>query len=152
MGGGLSSGKLTGIVAIGTDLKNDHPVGIQYCGGGVTGDGAGGFTGSTCTNTEFIGTTSTTTSDGRTGQVKTAMINSQPAFWVDVDGDAAGRGKNDIRLYSRDFSAAGGAANTPSVECGSCHDPHAESVGTNNVAFMRVEATGSKICLSCHVK
>lgn len=152
MGGGLDTGALTGIVAIGADLKNDHPVGIQYCGGGVRGDGAGGWTTSTCSNDEFIGTTSGSTSDGRTGQVKTAMINGQPAYWVNVDGDATGRGKNDIRLYGRNFTSVGGGTNTPSVECGSCHDPHAETAGTNNVAFMRVEATSSKICLSCHVK
>jgi len=147
MGGGVTSGALTGLVNLGGDLKDDHPIGVQYCGGGITAT-AGGAVNGTCVNTEFIGPGgSTTTSDGRTAALDGALINSKQAFWVDVD-QAAGRGKGDIRLYSRTFTAGAG----PSVECGSCHDPHVESLGNNNVAFMRVTATGSKICLSCHVK
>jgi hypothetical protein len=35
--------------------------------------------------------------------VKTASINSNQVFWVDVDGNT-GRGKGDLQLYTRDFS------------------------------------------------
>lgn len=150
MGGGISGGMLTGVVALGQDLSDDHPIGIQYCGGGVNGDGTSSFTGSTCADGDFVGTGSTTTSDGRTAQLKTAQINNAQQFWVELGGNAT-RSKTDIPLYNRSFTGVGGSANTPSVECGSCHDPHVEKIG-NNVAFMRVDVAGSKICLSCHVK
>lgn len=141
--------KITGIAniggATGKDLTNDHPIGIQYCGGGLTG--ATTTVSGTCNDLDFVAAASTTTSDGRTAQVKTKEVNTKQVFWVDVDG-TAGRGKGDIQLYSRDFA---GASGTPSVECGSCHDPHVEA-GTNGISFMRVSTAGSKICLSCHIK
>ncbi|OYU99507.1 MAG: hypothetical protein CFE45_12695, partial [Burkholderiales bacterium PBB5] len=35
-----SAGRLSsGAALIGTDLTNDHPIGIQYCGGGLAGSG-----------------------------------------------------------------------------------------------------------------
>lgn len=151
MGGGISGGKLTGVVMLGTDLTNDHPIGIEYCGGGVTTSGAGAFTASTCNDTDFINTSSqNTTSDGRTADLTVGMIGTGEAVWIDLGG--AGRQKTDIPLYVRDFSASGGSASGPSVECASCHDPHVAAVGVNNVAFMRVTASGSQICLSCHIK
>ena len=142
---------------IGTDLRNDHPIGIAYCGGGLTGT-ASAVAGN-CSDSDFVGAVAggaTTTSDGRTGEVKTASINSKQVFWIDLPahGVAAGagdakRGKQDIALYTRDFTSASG---TPSVECGSCHDPHVETKGSDGINFMRVTTAGSKICLSCHVK
>lgn len=150
MGGGISAGALTGVVALGADLQDDHPIGIEYCGGGVYGNGTTGFTGTACNDTDFIGTTSGSTSDGRTAQLLTASINSAQQFWVELGGNTT-RSKSDIQLYNRDFTSKGRNANTPSVECGSCHDPHVEAIGSN-VAFMRVTAAGSQICLSCHVK
>jgi cytochrome c553 len=137
------------IPMLGTDLRNDHPIGIEYCGGGLTGSST--TVSGTCKDTDFVGASSTTTSDGRTALVKTASVNSNQIFWVDVDG-SSGRGKGDIQLYTRDFSGKGGAAAGPSVECGSCHDPHVESKNSDNIMFMRVTTAGSKICLSCHVK
>jgi hypothetical protein len=137
------------IPMLGTDLRNDHPVGIEYCGGGITG--SGNTISGSCKDSEFIADTTTTTADGRTAVLKTTTINSNQIFWVDVDGNA-GRGKGDIQLYTRDFSGKGGSASGPSVECGSCHDPHVESKGSDNIMFMRVTTAGSKICLSCHVK
>lgn len=142
-----------GITNLGADLKDDHPIGIQYCGGGLTADGVGGVTG-TCADSDFISTATTTTSDGRLATVNSALINGGNVFWVDLpshDGTAKDgkRGKQDIALYTRDFT---GGAGTPSVECGSCHDPHVESKGTDGISFMRVSTAGSKICLSCHVK
>lgn len=40
-------------------------------------------------------------------------------------------------------------ADTGGVECGSCHDVHNK---LNNTYFLRVTATGSAICLACHIK
>lgn len=124
---------------LGSDLKNDHPIGIEYCGGGVTGSGT--TVTASCADADF--------KKGAT-ELYTASINSNQVFWVEVDGNAT-RGKGDIHLYTRDFTSKGGDANGPSVECGSCHDPHVEP-GTNGISFMRVTTAGSQICLSCHVK
>jgi predicted CXXCH cytochrome family protein len=137
--------KITGVAMIGTDLRNDHPIGVEYCGGGITGSGV--TVSGSCTNSDFIGPGSTTTSDGRTATLMASSINGNQSFWVDVDGNA-GRGKGDIMLYTRSFA---GAVLRPSVECGSCHDPHVEST-SSGVNFMRVTTAGSQICLSCHVK
>lgn len=150
--GSNGTGKPTGAALLGTSLTNDHPVGIEYCGGGITANATTGVLAGSCANSEFINATSSTTGDGRTAQLVGGAINSVAAVWVDVDGTPAARAKGDVRLYLRDFTSVGGSASTPSVECGSCHDPHLEATGTNNVAFMRVTPDGSKICLSCHVK
>jgi hypothetical protein len=129
-----------GVTNLGTDLRNDHPIGIQYCGGGLTGSST--TLNGVCKDLDFIGGT---LSAGK--QVQTATINSNQVFWVEVNS-TPGRQKDDIALYTRTFTAGAG----PSVECASCHDPHVESKGTDNIAFMRVTTDGSQICLSCHVK
>jgi predicted CXXCH cytochrome family protein len=135
---------------LGTDLRNDHPIGIEYCGGGLTGSGTT-VSGSCTKNTDFISGSAGTTSDGRTAQVKTASINNNQVFWIALGGSTY-RAKTDIHLYTRDFSGKGGSAAGPSVECGSCHDPHVDSKGSDNIMFMRVTTSGSQICLSCHTK
>jgi hypothetical protein len=133
------------VARLGTDLRNDHPIGIAYCGGGLSGTGTA--LSGTCRDTDFV--TGTADAEGR--QVQTDQINTNQVFWVNVNG-ATGRQKDDIQLYTRTFTAGAG----PSVECGSCHDPHVESKvnGTvnDNIAFMRVTTDGSKVCLACHVK
>jgi hypothetical protein len=146
-GANQTAGSLTGAITnLGADLKNDHPIGIAYCGGGLTG--AAGVVSGTCADGDFISPAIASTSDGRTATFKTATINTNQVFWIDLDASGT-RGKADINLYTRTFAAG---ANRPSVECGSCHDPHVESKGSDNVMFMRVTTAASKICLSCHVK
>jgi hypothetical protein len=130
-----------GVTNLGSDLRNDHPIGIQYCGGGLSG--ATTTLSGSCTDADFVNGTA----DGAGRLVKTATINSNQVFWVEVNG-TAGRQKDDISLYTRTFTAGAG----PSVECASCHDPHVETKGTDGIAFMRVTTSGSAICLSCHVK
>lgn len=148
-GGNQTAGALSvGIITnIGKDLTNDHPIGIQYCGGGLTGS-ASAVSG-TCKDSDFVGATANAAALNPTSTVKTASVNSRQIFWVETGADGSGRQKTDIALYTRDFTSAAG---TPSVECGSCHDPHVESKGTDNIMFMRVTTAGSAICLSCHVK
>ncbi|MDS4015270.1 MAG: cytochrome c3 family protein [Candidatus Accumulibacter sp.] len=122
------------IAMLGKDLTNDHPIGIQYCGGGQT---AATPTGA-CKDTDFKGPGS---------GLNSATINSQLVWWVDstgAGGTAGSRDKTDMILYSRAFAAGTG----PSVECASCHDPHTET----NPTFLRVSNVGSGVCLSCHVK
>jgi Doubled CXXCH motif (Paired_CXXCH_1) len=130
-------GMLTGGAAlIGTDLRNDHPIGIQYCGGGIV-NGAG-----TCVDKDFVAP------QFRTITTQGGATISQ--YWVDTKvGTPNTRDKTDMLLYARQFTAGNG----PSVECGSCHDPHVQE-GENGAGatFLRVANTGSAVCLSCHVK
>ncbi len=126
-----ADGKMTGIANLGADLSNDHPIGIQYCGGGPNATTPTGA----CTDTDFVAP-------------QNATINTNLVWWVDTSGGTAGtRQRTDMLLYTRSF----GGTNGPSVECGSCHDPHAPAVGTQ-VAFLRVSNAGSALCLACHVK
>ncbi|NMG32552.1 cytochrome c3 family protein [Aromatoleum evansii] len=137
------AGQLSGVAALGEgtkDLSNDHPIGIQYCGGGVTG--AADTVTANCADLDF-----------RTAELRTKSINNQQAFWIDRGTAANQRDKGDIILYTRDFGTAGTPAMGPSVECASCHDPHSSKTTTNSdVNFMRVTTAGSQICLACHVK
>lgn len=118
------------IVNIGTDLTNDHPIGIQYGGGGVDSTNPTG-----------------TTADPDFNTVQYAVINSKDIWWVDTAiGTGGSRDKTDIQLYTRsDFT---GANPEPSVECASCHNPHT----SDNPTFLRIANTGSAVCLACHVK
>lgn len=138
-----ATGRLSGGVALlGTDLSNDHPIGIQYCGGGLSGTGT---------------TVSGTCRDGDFRLPQTASINNNQAFWVDTGG--VGKQRTDLPLYVRDFGAGVGGVG-PSVECGSCHDPHVSAgqagpTGTGQVAgatFLRISNASSAVCTACHVK
>ena len=122
---------------IGVDLTDDHPIGIPYCGGS-TNYASGSF--GTCNDQDFV-------SSGWGSKT----VNGQVVYWLDTvgtGGTAGVRDKTDIIFYTRTFSGG----DKPSVECGSCHDPHVESKGTDNISFMRVTTSGSAICLACHVK
>jgi hypothetical protein len=134
-----AAGRLnSGAALIGTDLSNDHPIGIQYCGGGLTG--AGTTVSGTCKDSDFKAP-------------QTQVINGNQIFWVDTGG--TGKQRTDLPLYQR---AAGGLG--PMVECASCHDPHVSSgqagpATTGQVAgetFLRVSNASSAVCTACHVK
>jgi len=128
-----AEGRLTGIANLGTDLSNDHPIGIEYCGGGPTVLAAG----TACNDKDFVTPTSGT-------------LGGATVFWVNttVTGSTADREKTDMVLYNRAF----GTDTAPSVECASCHDPHVAAKNTNEVAFLRVSQASSGVCLACHVK
>ena len=117
-----------GIANLGTDLSNDHPIGIQYCGGGHTVSGGVG----TCADTDFVAPVA-------------QNIGGQNVFWVNTSVGTANREKTDMILYNRGFATAGAG---PSVECASCHDPHRADTNT----FLRIANAGSAVCLACHVK
>ncbi len=119
----------SGIANLGTDLSNDHPIGIQYCGGGYTIASATG----TCADADFTAPIS-------------AVIGGTRVFWVETGGNTT-RSKTDLTLYNRDFGVAAGGVG-PSVECASCHDPHSDA----NPTFLRRSNAVSALCLSCHVK
>ena len=131
-----ASGLLPVSVAnLGTDLSNDHPVGIQYCGGGwsaatSTSSGAGG----TCKDPDFKAPA-------------TGTIGGATAWWVDSSVGVTGtREKTDMILYARAPTSFVGNYQ-PFVECASCHDPHSA-----NATFLRIQNTGSAVCLACHSK
>jgi hypothetical protein len=135
-----------GVANLGTNLSNDHPIGIEYCGGGLTagtGTTAGQVTG-TCRDGDF----------NRTG-VRTATINSNQVFWIETGVSDNAKTRTDLPLYTRTFAARGAG---PSVECGSCHDPHVAEgqTGPNGqvagATFLRISNASSAVCTACHVK
>lgn len=127
-------GKIAGVANLGTDLRNDHPIGIQYGGGNLTSAAPSG-----------------TTRDKDFAAPATAVIGSQQAWWVNTTatGSTNNREKTDMILYSRPVTNFGGSGTDvePSVECASCHDPH-----TANQTFLRVVNDNSAVCLACHTK
>lgn len=138
----------TAIFNLGTDLTNDHPVSVQYGGGGIV-DGGG------TTNDEDF--------------VQPVQVPGIARWYVNNTNatvQQAGFDKWDFKLYTRNPSDAGETfQNTPTsnatgaqpfVECGSCHDPHFETT-----TFLRMPGTpdgatesnaGSQVCLACHTK
>ncbi|MBI2313863.1 MAG: cytochrome c3 family protein [Betaproteobacteria bacterium] len=114
----------TGVANLGSDLRDDHPIGIRYCGGGPTQASPT----TACTDGDFFAPSN-------------SVIGGQTVFWVDTGG--AGRQKTDLILYNRTFTAGVG----PSVECASCHDPH-----TTTSLFLRLSNANSALCLTCHNK
>lgn len=125
-------GPPTVITNLGKDLTNDHPIGIQYAGGGYsisnpTGPG---------NDTDF-------------NQASTKIQGVTRVWWVNTDGGTSDFEKTDMKLYTR-VATKGSFPGDPQpyVECASCHDPHVDY----NPTFLRIDPTGSAVCLSCHNK
>lgn len=122
------------ITNIGTDLRNDHPIGIQYGGGGISATAP-----------------TAQTRDPDFSAPKNASLNGTTVWWVDTETTPNGtRQKTDMLLYTRakDQGYVGQTDAEPFVECASCHDPHTSA----NPTFLRVSNAGSAVCLACHVK
>jgi hypothetical protein len=129
----------TPVPMLGRDLSNDHPISMQYAGGGVsttTHPADGTFTG-TLGDTDFVAPERVT-------------LNQQPIWWVDGPvGTTGTREKTDMLLYTRNDLGI----QEPFVECGSCHDPHnSSSQGPGSVAFLRTSNAASAVCVACHTK
>jgi len=133
-GANQSGGLMTGVANLGKDLRNDHPIGIQYGGGGIK---------------DSTPTAATTDPDFKAP--KNALVGTTRVWWVDTEAGTGNgtRQKTDMMLYTRVASAGytGQTEPEPFVECASCHDPH-----TTNSTFLRISNAGSAVCLSCHVK
>ena len=129
-----ASGKMpAGITNLSQDLKNDHPIGIQYGGGGIT-----------------VNAKTAATKDPDFKAPANTDLNGTTVWWVDTEGTANGtRQKTDLLLYTRAASAGytGQTVAEPFVECASCHDPH-----TTNATFLRISNANSAVCLACHTK
>jgi len=142
-----------------TDLSNDHPVSMQFGGGGVS-----------VTNPS---PTKTFDPDFFVPSVMNAPLNSGlQKLWYIESGtvnslNGAARDRQDIILYTRNNVAGDTATLQPTVECGSCHDPH----NVRNPTFLRISNSGttttpnnadmiypnanggpSGLCLTCHNK
>lgn len=129
IGSGVGTMSTNVISNLGVDLRNDHPVGIQY--GGYS-EGRGQI------DPNFV--------NSATG-LQSAIMLGRRRWWVDTERvPNANRDKTDMILYTRSVNGV----DQPFVECATCHDPHRGS-GTNP-AFMRLTNRGSNLCLSCHVK
>ena len=163
--GGILAG---GIVQnLGTDLRNDHPVSMQYAGGGVSTATPSGPT----NDPDFVALEPDQAHPR--GFTLENMAAPNPTlgtlWWIernDLSLNNGGRDRTDIILYTRiegDTGIAGGPQ--PFVECGSCHDPH----NIDNPTFLRVSngipaslqndfptavdpLYGSALCLTCHTK
>lgn len=132
------SNKITGVANLTNgsdgDLTNDHPIGIEYCGGSANGVN---YDATNCGDKDFKAAT------------KHASKN---LWWVDTDvGTSNVREKTDMILYTRN-EAGNGNKDKAYVECASCHDPHVEAKDSKQVAFLRVSQASSGVCLSCHTK
>ncbi len=104
--GDTADGKLlsgAGVDFIGTDLSNDHPIGMSYGGGGCSSTGAVGAAGG-CNDADF----------------KAAQTGLGGMFQV---GSSTPGAKDAMRLYGSTLSSA-------TVECASCHDPHTDANAT----------------------
>lgn len=136
---GTSIGIMTGapVPMLDTDLTDDHPVSIQYGGGGLTAADPNGQATGPLGDPDF-------------NLPWRDTINSQPIWWVDsAVGTAGVRERTDMLLYTRDDLGI----QEPFVECGSCHDPHnASTQGPGSVAFLRVSNAASQVCTTCHIK
>jgi predicted CXXCH cytochrome family protein len=137
---GVADGKMTGLAKVGPDLTNDHPVGIQYCGGGIS-------TGGTDTTAVSTGTCKDPDFNAPTND----SIGNARVWWVEPQtGSVAGRQKTDIMLYARAGTTTDATNGwfQPWVECASCHDPHSDA----NATFLRMSNAQSAVCLTCHNK
>jgi predicted CXXCH cytochrome family protein len=115
----------TAITNLGTNLQNDHPIGIGYCGSSVAPTGAT----LTCGDADFNAPSS-------------SVVNTKRIWFVEGTGGDGVRQKTDLLLYTR------AGDDLPRVECASCHDPH----NTSNGTFLRRSNAGSNLCLTCHNK
>lgn len=72
------------------------------------------------------------------------VVDERTTWWVSSTGDSAQRMSNDLPLYAR---VDKDQQEVPYIECTSCHNPH-----SSNPLFLRVNNSGSKLCLTCHDK
>lgn len=180
------------MVYLGTDLSNDHPISMQYGGGGlssatptgattdpdfaqamgastagggtVTGGHPGGLVttpggypsnaGLNNTTSDNAGGVLTGVNGSGTGAIVHTTVAGLDRWYVDTNGSGGAYVSTDFPLYTRtgtdaDTGVNGSPLAQPTVECGTCHDPH-----SGNPTFLRLQDgnTGSQVCLTCHAK
>jgi predicted CXXCH cytochrome family protein len=164
------NGTLTGdLIYLGTDLRNDHPISMQYGGGGLNSTTTSGATrdpdfaqgyavatlggyGSTAANHAPASSTNNATAvptgiaTGAVNYITKNWGGGPQSFWY-IDTGTAGYQATDFPLYTRTDGPV--ATAQPYVECATCHDPH-----SSNSTFLRLPGgnKGSQVCLTCHAK
>jgi predicted CXXCH cytochrome family protein len=120
------------ITDLGKDLTNDHPIGIQFAGGGYSLSNPGG----PGANKDF-------------NEASSEILGTSRVWWVNTPIGTPGFDRTDIKLYTR-VATRGAYPGEPQpyVECASCHDPHVDK----NPTFLRINPAGSAVCLTCHNK
>ena len=122
------------VTNLGKDLTNDHPVSVQFAGGGYS--------------------MSNPTGPGRDKDfhsAETKFVGTNRVWWVNTttEGGTSDFEKTDMKLYTRVGTKGAYAGEAqPYVECASCHDPHVDY----NPTFLRIDPKGSAVCLTCHNK
>lgn len=161
-GGGdadAGTGKLKATVVqnLTTDLSNDHPVSMQFGGGGISVTSTPAKTVDPDFRMPSVMNAPTSSNLGKLWYIETGANSLNPGA----------RDREDVILYTRADVAGGGGVMQPTVECGSCHDPH----NVENQTFLRVSNAGptsvpnnsdmiypkangsaSGLCLTCHDK
>jgi predicted CXXCH cytochrome family protein len=193
----VSAGQTGGrgdMVYLGTDLRNDHPISMQYGGGGITSTaltaqtydpdfaqavgamdygnaavlsgtgnpggleanfgvgfpsraGLGNTTSDNTNNVNGSGGAIVGIAGSGTGVVQHDTTVNGHRWWVDTTANATFESE-DFPLYTRtDVSTQVDVQ--PTVECGTCHDPH-----SGNSTFLRLAGgnRSSAVCLTCHAK
>lgn len=151
---GTIIGSLMG-AGTGTDLSDDHPIGVAYGGGGF-----GVAAGTTTKDADFVLALASGTlagvqvaKNGAAYAVATTLQTAPVAtdkFWLDTQSTPTVRNKADMPLFVRaGFGVVGGQSDLqPAVECGTCHDVH----NPGNGSFLRIANTASALCYACHIK
>ena len=120
------------ITNIGKDLTNDHPIGIQFAGGGYSLSNPGG-----------------PGADRDFHTANSEITGTSRVWWVNTPEGSPGFDRTDMKLYTRVATRGAYVGEVqPYVECASCHDPHVDK----NPTFLRVSPAGSAVCLTCHNK
>lgn len=120
------------ITNLGKDLTNDHPIGIQYAGGGYALSNAGG-----------------PGADRDFHTANSEIMGTSRVWWVNTPEGTQSFERTDMKLYTRVATRGAYVGEAqPYVECASCHDPHVDETPT----FLRVNPAGSAVCLTCHNK
>ncbi|RMH18455.1 MAG: hypothetical protein D6698_07030 [Gammaproteobacteria bacterium] len=127
-------GPPTVVTNLGRDLTDDHPIGVQFAGGGYSE-----------TNPDGPG------KDRDFHVASTERRGLKRFWWVNNNarGGTAGFELTDMKLYTRVATRGSQIGEAqPYVECASCHDPHV----SDNPTFLRVDPRESQVCLTCHNK
>ena len=160
VGGDQVGGKLSPTVVqnLTTDLSNDHPISMQFGGGGVS------------VATPALAKTYDPDFFVPQNMAAPTASGLQKLWYIESGANSlnpAARDRMDVILYTRNDVVGGGGVLQPTVECGSCHDPHnvqnqtflrisngGKTTVPNNAEMVYPNANGgpSGLCLTCHNK
>ncbi|KAF0192430.1 MAG: cytochrome c family protein [Gammaproteobacteria bacterium] len=125
-------GPATVITNLGKDLTNDHAIGVQFAGGGYS-----------------ISNPAGPGRDPDFNRPETAFVGDSRFWWLNTPIGTSNFERTDLKLYTRTGTLGVNVGELqPYVECASCHDPHVDE----NPTFLRIDPSGSAVCLTCHAK